>query len=296
MTVVQETKGIEKLAKLIALIDGSIYAQSVCDHAAWVATRGQMSVEVVHVLGRRDTTTVPVNLSGSIGLGARTALLEELVELDAQKAKLAHKRGRIILDEAKASLLEAGVSEVSTRLRNEDIVETVQTFEDGAEIIVIGKRGEAADFASLHLGSNLERVVRASHHPVLVASRAFKPIGRLLIAFDGGASVLKAVDYIAASPLFVGLECRLLCVGSVTEEAGIRLEWAVERLRAAGLSANAEVMQGHADEVIANAAEAGVADLLVMGAYGHSRIRNLIIGSTTTQMIRACKIPVMLFR
>ncbi|MEQ9334216.1 MAG: universal stress protein [Thalassobaculum sp.] len=34
----------------------------------------------------------------------------------------------------------------------------------------------------------------------------------------------------------------------------------------------------------------------MMGAYGHSRIRSLIIGSTTTQMIRSCMIPVMLFR
>ena len=296
MSIEKKTEGTEKLAKLMALIDGSIYAQSVCDHAAWVAMRGRMSVEVVHVLGRRDTTTVPVNLSGSIGLGARTALLEELVELDAQKAKLAHKRGRIILDEAKASLLEAGVSDVSTRLRNEDIVETIQTFEDGAEIIVIGKRGEAADFATLHLGSNLERVVRASHHPVLVASRAFKPIERLLIAFDGGQSVLKAVDYISTSPLFVGLECRLLSVGPETDAMKSQLGVAVEQLCAAGLSASAEVVQGHADEVIAKAVEMGAADLLVMGAYGHSRIRNLIIGSTTTQMIQSCKIPVMLFR
>jgi nucleotide-binding universal stress UspA family protein len=33
-----------------------------------------------------------------------------------------------------------------------------------------------------------------------------------------------------------------------------------------------------------------------MGAYGHSRIRNFIIGSTTTEMVRSVKIPVMLFR
>jgi len=33
-----------------------------------------------------------------------------------------------------------------------------------------------------------------------------------------------------------------------------------------------------------------------MGAYGHSRIRSLIIGSTTTEMIRSCKVPVALFR
>ena len=36
--------------------------------------------------------------------------------------------------------------------------------------------------------------------------------------------------------------------------------------------------------------------LLVMGAYGHSRIRSLVIGSTTTEMVRSCKVPVLLFR
>src|SRR3546814_7808794 len=113
----------------MSLIDGSIYAQSVCDHGAWVATRGPMAVEVFHVLGRRDVASAPVNLSGSIGLGARTALLAELVELDAQKAKLAHKRGRIILDEARAALVAAGVSDVATRLRNEDIRSEEHTSE-----------------------------------------------------------------------------------------------------------------------------------------------------------------------
>ena len=37
-------------------------------------------------------------------------------------------------------------------------------------------------------------------------------------------------------------------------------------------------------------------DLLVMGAYGHSQIRNLIIGSTTTAMVRGCKVPVLMIR
>jgi len=48
--------------------------------------------------------------------------------------------------------------------------------------------------------------------------------------------------------------------------------------------------------VISRRVEAGGVDLLVMGAFGHSRIRSLIIGSTTTEMIRSCKIPVMLAR
>ena len=71
---------------------------------------------------------------------------------------------------------------------------------------------------------------------------------------------------------------------------------AVAALREAGFTAESKVIPGQPDTVIAESIEADGFDLLVMGAYGHSRIRNLIIGSTTTQMIAACKVPIMLFR
>jgi len=284
------------MTKLIALIDGSVYSESVCDHAAWLATRMKASVEVLHVLGRRAASSTQ-NLSGNIGLGARTALLEELAESDAQNAKLAHKRGRAILDDANNRLTDAGVADVSTALRNADIVETVQEYEKDADLVVIGKRGEAADFAKLHLGSNIERVVRSSHRPVLVTSRAFKPIEKVLIAFDGGPSVMKAIDHIAArGDDFAGLDFRLLSVGTEAVDIRRKLDSATEKLRAAGYKADAQSVEGEPDKVIGKQADDGEADLLIMGAYGHSRIRTLIIGSTTTEMIRCCKIPVMLFR
>jgi nucleotide-binding universal stress UspA family protein len=284
------------MAKLIALVDGSIYTQSVCDHAAWVARRTGAAAELLHVLGRRETASAPANLSGNITLGARTALLEELSALDAQRAKLAQKRGRAILEDAKTVLEAAGVAEVTTRLRIGDFVETVTEFEAEADMVVVGKRGEAADFARLHLGSNLERVVRSCHRPVFVASRAFKPIERFLVAYDGGTSSMKAVDHIARSPLFAGLKCRLLTVGPQTDENRKRLQDAEAVLRAGGYDMESAIIAGQPDVVIAQTVEAERIDLLVMGAYGHSRIRSLIIGSTTTEMVRSCKIPVVLFR
>ncbi len=51
-----------------------------------------------------------------------------------------------------------------------------------------------------------------------------------------------------------------------------------------------------ADELIAAKIKDSSCDLLVMGAYGHSRIRRLILGSTTTELIRTCQVPVLLFR
>ncbi|MBX2805841.1 MAG: universal stress protein [Hyphomicrobiales bacterium] len=284
------------MAKLLALIDGSIYSQSVCEHAAWVAKQTGAGIEVLHVLGRRDISSVPANLSGNLSVDARDTLLAELVSLDEQKAKLAQKRGRVLLADAKDRLSEAGICEVVTTLRNGDLIDTLAEYEADADLVILGKRGEAADMATLHLGSNLERVARSSKRPVLVASRAFKPIGRFLIAYDGGDSAQKAVEYAARSPIFKGLECHILTVGAETSEMREGLEKAGSLLRQAGLSVRTDIRPGQPEIVIAQAVDTESIDLLLIGAYGHSRIRSLIIGSTTTEMIRSCLIPIMLFR
>lgn len=282
------------MSKIIALIDGSIYSQSVCDHAAWVATRKGSSVEVIHILGRNEAAQS--NLSGNIGLGARSKLMGELAELDAQSARLAQKRGRAILEDAEARLREGGVNDVTTRLRQGDLVEELQAAEGDADLVIIGKRGEAADFAKQHLGSNLERVVRSCKRPILVASRAFKPVERFMVAFDGGASAMKAVAHIEQSKVFAGLNCRLLTVGNDKPEAKRILEGAAASLRAVGYEVDTEIVQGQAEQVISEYAQKHDIDVLVMGAYGHSRIRNLIIGSTTTAMVQSCLVPILLFR
>jgi nucleotide-binding universal stress UspA family protein len=284
------------MIKLIAFVDASNYSRSVCNHAAWIATRVDGSVNLIHVLGRRDESTAPVDFSGSIGLGARTALLEELAELDGKTARLKHQRGRAILDDAKDLLHDAGVKQVSTMLRNDGIVETVQDFEKDVDLIVIGKRGKSTESDEKHLGSNLERVVRSSHKPIMVASKSFNPIKRFLIAFDAGESALKAVRYLAKNPVFNDLECQMLSVAEPSSEAKQKLESAATALRDAGYAVETTIQAGQPEAVICEKIKSANIDLLLMGAYGHSRIRNLIIGSTTTEMIRSCHIPVLLFR
>lgn len=284
------------MIKLVAFVDGSTYSKSVCELAAWVAAHTNGNVDIVHVLEQNANTGRAVDLSGSIGLGARTTLLAELAELDGQMARLSRQRGRAILEDAKNILLGAGIGKVATFLRNEGIVEVAQNFEADADLIVIGKRGEGSEVNDNHLGSSLERVVRASNKPVLVASRVLKPIQRVLIAFDGGPSALKAVRYLAQNPAFSDLQCFLLSVTSPTARAASRLEEAATSLRVSGYSIETILEQGQAETVITDKIKSLQIDLLLMGAYGHSRIRNLIIGSTTTTMLSTSKIPVLLFR
>ncbi|WBQ11934.1 universal stress protein [Hyphomonadaceae bacterium BL14] len=284
------------MTHITALIDGSIYARGVCDHTAWAAAQTSASVELLHVLGLRSTTSQPANLSGNLTLGARSDLLDKLASHDAEHAKLAKERGRVILDAAKAELEAAGISRVTVRLRLGDIVEAIHDVEAGAALIILGKRGEAADYARDHLGSNLERIVRAATKPVLVASQAFKPVRRALIAFDGGPSAQKAVAHLAKGRLLKGVTVDIVSVGEDTAERRTPLEDAAEALRAGGHTVTAQVLRGKPEEAIAGHIKAHDIDLLVMGAYGHSRLRALFIGSTTTEMLRSSPVPVMLFR
>ncbi|MCB4824232.1 universal stress protein [Roseicella aerolata] len=280
---------------ILACTDGSIYADSVYDHAAWAAQQlGGAVVQVLHVLDRATAET-PADRSGTLGFDASEELLRELAELDAARGRVAIRRARVLLAAAEARLKAAGVAEVVLTQRHGSLVETVTEFEAGADLIVIGKRGEAADFAIGHLGANLERVVRASARPVLVASRAFRPIRRFLIAYDGGPAALKAVDFAARQAALRGLECHLVTVAP-QGGAGAILDQPAELLRRGGLTVTAQTLHGEPEQAIAAHVGAVEIDLLVMGAYGHSRIRTLLVGSTTTAMLRACRIPVLVFR
>lgn len=279
---------------VLTCIDGSIYAASVADHAGWAARRLGAPVRLLQVLGRREAESE--DRSGRIEAGARRRLLEQLADLDAERAKLLREQARLDLEAAAERLAAAGVDEVSTTLRHGDLLEALHALEEAASLIVVGKRGAAADFAALHLGSNLERILRTSARPVLVASRAFRPVERCLIAFDARPSAERAVEAVAASPLFAGLGVQIVMAGEADAAARAALDRAVERLRSGGIEAEGALRPGGANEAIPAALAETGSDLLVMGAYGHSRLRTLVIGSTTSEMIRACRVPILVYR
>ena len=286
------TSLIKTDGRVVAALDPSPYAYSVGEHAAWAAHRLGAPLTLLHALDR-DLSGSSSDLSGNLALGDREILLEQLASADAERSKLAQARGRELLDITHGRLLAQSVTDAECRLRHGALVDNLLDMEDEVRLFVIGKRGEHADFARGHLGSNLERVVRAVHRPVLVAARAFKPPRRFMIAFDGSATTRKCVEMVAASPLLAQLPCHLLAVGDAEPDG---FQAAVSLLRESGFDVSARTRPGAPDAVIATqVAEHGI-DLLVMGAYGHSRIRQLIVGSTTTQVIRNCTIPVLLLR
>ena len=284
------------MKRILTCTDGSSYAHSIYHYSAWAAKRLEAEIHVLHMLDPLHEDPLNTDYSGSIGLGARTVLMEELVELEATRAKIAQKRGQAILEDAEERLREAGVNEVCTIARHERLSDSIEKYDETADLIVLGKRGNHADFASGHLGSNLERVIRSCKHPVLVASSSIWPMERFVLAFDGGPSSKKAVVYASSDRLFKELECHLVYVGKSGSEHERALRDAESKLANASYKVHADLLDGNPDKVISELINQDGSNLLVMGAYGHSRIRQMIVGSTTSAMLQNTKRPVLLFR
>jgi len=305
------------MKKILLCSDGSTFAENTYRYGAWFAN--QLKVEEVDVLCVTDTrgqqATSKQNLSGSIGIDASENLLDRLVELEHEKAKINHQRAKLVLQKAAQTLRLEGVERINLLHKTGSLVDCLEKFEASCDLIVIGKRGEAAEFASGHLGANLERIVRSSHKPCLVTSRQFKPIERVLVAYDDSPSSQKILQFIANSSIFEGLELHIVTVAkNAAEQIAIsRIESARQLVQPAGFEAVCSVIEGHSEkaiqrglggfpherlnqEAILNYIVEQDISLLLMGAYGHSRIRHLVIGSTTAQMLRSSHIPVLLFR
>ena len=284
------------MKRILVCTDGSPYAASVYDHAVWAATRSQAAVHVLHMLERNLERADFTDLSGVIGPDSAERLLAELVKVEEERNRLMMERGKAILEGALRHLSEAGVREVTVEQQQGELIEAVNGAEEDFDLVVIGKRGESARFARMHLGSNLERVIRASTRPVLVASRKFEPIRRFMVAWDGGPSARRAVEFACRHPLLAGLECLLLRTGKIDAAAEESAHEAADQLRTAGYAVSVAILPGEPERIIAETVASRGIDLLVMGAYGHRRIRQLIVGSTTTATVRTCPIPILMLR
>ena len=281
--------------QVMACIDGSPQASAVCDCAAWASRQLDAPLTLLHVLDQQQYPATG-NLSGIIGLGSREYLLEELAALDEKRSKLALEEGRMMLDAARQRVITAGVEQPDVRQRHGDLVETLHDLEPDIRLLVIGKQGEDSGSDLRLIGSQLESVIRTLHRPILVTPADFSVPTSVMLAFDGSATTRKGVEMLASSPLFKGIPIHLVMVGDDTTDSRALLESARDSLAAAGFEVHIAIRAGEVEPVLhAYQAEYQVG-LLVMGAYGHSRIRQFLVGSTTTQMIRSTTTPLLLLR
>ncbi|MBV5259710.1 universal stress protein [Synechococcus moorigangaii CMS01] len=287
------------MSQILLCTDGSDFAKVSYSYGAWLGDRLGAAIHVLHVTDARGRAAAEArNFSGSIGLGTSESLLQELIDLEHQKAKLDHQRAKIILQEAQTVLKGQGISQVKLLHEAGFLLDCVQALEASHDVLMIAKRGETANFAAAHLGANTERLLRSTKKPCLVTPRQFKLIERIVIAYDDSPSCQRLLQFFTKSPAFQNLEIHVLTVTKNRDYSPIdpRLENAKRQLEDANISATYHLATGNSEEAIAQYLQEHQGTLLMMGAYGHNRIRQFIVGSTTIQVLRNTQAPVLVFR
>ncbi|MBV6272401.1 universal stress protein [Alcaligenaceae bacterium CGII-47] len=284
------------MSKILACVDASSYAMPVCDLTAWLASRLASDIELLHVVQRKSAVASRHDYSGAIGLGVKSELLEELTRIEEAQGKLAVESGRALLDAAQARVRAGTSAKIEQVHVHGGIIEIILEREAEAELVVMGKRGASSEFAPAHIGSKIERVLRASKRPLVVAPQHFLVPDNVVIAYDGGKSILRALEYVASSHAFDGMPIHLIMAGPQSEARRAELERALLTVSVNSPQVASSILPGAPEIVIADYMADRPRSMLIMGAHGHSPLRNLIVGSTTTAVIRAVQAPILLIR
>ncbi|WP_438952605.1 universal stress protein [Porticoccus sp.] len=281
---------------ILACIDGSTYRESVTDYASWVAQKLQAPLKLLHNIEHRETPLF-MDLSGNIGLGGREELLEELTSMEERRSKILLEQGKLMLQEAYRRAMATGSTAPEILQRHGGLEETLAEMEEEIRVLVVGVRGEEHQHQEKQLGAHLESLIRAMHRPVLVVNRPFEqPPQRIMIAYNGNEASRKALDMMSLSPLYRGLVCHIVHVSDSADIPSAQLEEAAATLQNAGLEVVSTSLQGNVQPQLEQYCRENRIELIVMGAFGQSRLRELLFGSLTQRMLINSNIPLLLLR
>ncbi|QNP49125.1 universal stress protein [Diaphorobacter aerolatus] len=280
-----------------ACIDGLDATASVIDSAAWSARRLHAPITLLHALERPDPLPPVGDYSGLIGVGAQEVLLQRLNELDEERAKIAHQAAHQMIEQALKHIDPESVPALHTYIKDGNLTDVLLEQEPTARLFVLGKGYCATVARKLRLDHRVESVIRSVKQPVLVITAgSFVAPTQFVVAFDGSPTSMRAVQAVARSPLLRGMAASLVMAGEPTTDMLEQLRIAQELLDTSGFKVTTKIVAGVPEEAIPAFLSTRADAFLVLGAYGHSRIRQLIVGSTTTTLLRLSTVPVLVLR
>lgn len=265
-------------------VDNGKYCPARLDMAVRLARRFDAHLVGLHALAA-------VRLPAYAIAEAGTALIE------AQKT-VAREQASISENLFRKATGGAGLTSVEWRVSADDAVDATTLHARYADVVVLGQPRE-------HDGSGVEtdfpeRVVLAAGRPVLMVPYAgkFEGVGkRILVAWNTGREATRAVT--DSIPLLREAEQVHVVAFNPEGTAHGAVPGADIGLYLARHGVRVEVAHHRADDIdvgnqlLSRVADLGI-DLIVMGAYGHSRLRELVMGGATRTILQSMTAPVLL--
>lgn len=164
------------------------------------------------------------------------------------------------------------------------------------DLIVLGQQTHFGFEVQPWPDETLQNVLRQSSRPVVVVPEAIRDGNTIVIAYDGSPQADRALQAFGTLGLAGGDEVHVLSVHSDRATAEQQAGQAVAFLTSHGVSAfphSAEPTTS-VDKIILEKVQELHARLLVMGACGRSVWREYMFGSTTTSILEASPVPLLL--
>ena len=271
------------LTSLVVSLLGRDGDDSVCAAAVDMGRRFGAHVTAVHGIGD------PREVLAIVGPGATSTMAETLAAAAAEQIEARRRRA--------LAVYRKYVDETATATRGFSLA---WAEDDGRPGEVMARHAVGADLTvTARPDGDAERVevfeaaLFQGGGPVLSVPPGAAAVGgqHITVAWDGGAPAGRALR--SARPLLRQAEAvTVLTVRSGREAAAPSA--VVDSLTRIGVAARAEVVDA-ADQPIGTALLSAAADrdcdMLVAGAYGHNRVRELILGGTTRDLVQRCPVP-----
>lgn len=267
-------------------LDGSAHAAAAEGLAIALAQRFGAVVHGAHVV---DTTFLEgafiTDISGAMGF-------EPFLNLQAQMRSTLDDVAEVIREEFEGRCQTAGVEHVFHIERN-GIAHGILAATKLADLLVMGQRGVNARFHEDMLGRATEVLLRRSPVPVVVVPLQTALPQRLLVAYDGSPKAVRALQQAAELAGTLQHDFTVVTIDADEGRARSRLEEASRYLAPYPAKVQYEVRQGEAvEQEILTMLTSGQFDLLFLGAHGHRRIVELVLGSTSEYLARRSGVPV----
>jgi nucleotide-binding universal stress UspA family protein len=270
-------------------LDGSEHSAAALDYGIWMTEKfggtlfGQHVIDTISIEG-----TFFHDISGSLGF-------EPYLDFSTKMREVLEERGKGILEDFAQRCRDKGIKYqifLDMGLIANEICERSKV----ADLVIIGHRGINEEFSTGLLGTTAESITRKCPRPVFVSTKKFKVIERPLLAYDGSQRASAAMESAAEFCTVFRLPLTVLTVAKEEQSAGSILQQAKSYLSSYALETRYEIDRGYPEQRIVDYLTKFDYDLLFIGAYGHRRIIEMVLGSTTEYVLRKSPCPVFLNR
>ena len=273
-------------SRIVVGLDGSPHAESALSHALRIGRVARSVLRGIHVVDRALLDGVVVaDLSGSVGF-------QPFLNLSGELREALVSAGGAILAAFEARAKEAGV-EFEAELKEGNVSEILEEEAQKAGLVALGSRGANAAHRGDLIGRHTDALARRMPTSLLVAPAEYRDYQRPVLAWDGSPKSRRALALAAELAALLELPIRIVTASDDDDEGQALLAEAEEELRYRRVTATGIVRKSHPDEAVFEEVGAG-GDLVAMGAHGHGRVVELVLGSTTDRVLRAATVPVLL--